>query len=125
MAARLPRSLLADTRFQTMDRHDSPTVSFASVWTGLNEAHCNRLVSFETSHRYRRPSRRGWRDVTKLWPTITRRSDPRLLGVQLNRSRRSGSQPGRLMTREDLLFVVSVIWFVTLCGAVGWLLIAG
>jgi len=29
------------------------------------------------------------------------------------------------MTREDLLFVVSVIWFVTLCGAVGWLIIAG
>jgi hypothetical protein len=48
-----------------------------------------------------------------------------LLGVQLKRSRQSGSQPGRLMTREDLLFVVSVVWFVTLCGAVGWLLIAG
>jgi len=27
------------------------------------------------------------------------------------------------MTREDLLFVVSVVWFVTLCGAVGWLLL--
>jgi len=29
------------------------------------------------------------------------------------------------MTREDLLFVISVVWFVSLCGAVGWLLIVG
>jgi hypothetical protein len=29
------------------------------------------------------------------------------------------------MTREDLLFVVSVVWFVTLCGVAGWLIIAG
>ena len=29
------------------------------------------------------------------------------------------------MTREDLLFVISVVWFVTLCGAAGWLLLSG
>jgi hypothetical protein len=29
------------------------------------------------------------------------------------------------MTREDLLFVISVVWFVTLCGAAGWLLFSG
>jgi len=29
------------------------------------------------------------------------------------------------MTREDLLFVVSVVWFVTLGGVAGWLIIAG
>ena len=76
--------------------------------------------------RYRRPSRRGWRDVTKPWRTITRRQRPAIARRTLNRSWRSGSQSGRLMTScEDLLFVVSVVWFVTLCGAVGWLLIAG
>src|SRR6267142_6764765 len=79
MAARLPRSLLADTRFQTMDRHDSPTVSFASVWTGLNEVHCNRLARPSISALRLKRDGRGWRDVTKPWPTITRRSDPRLL----------------------------------------------
>jgi hypothetical protein len=45
--------------------------------------------------------------------------------VQLNRSRQSRSQPGRLMTREDLLFVVSVAWFVALCGGAAWMIIAG
>jgi len=29
------------------------------------------------------------------------------------------------MTREDLLFVVSVVWFVTLCGGAAWLIIMG
>jgi hypothetical protein len=29
------------------------------------------------------------------------------------------------MTREDLLFVISVVWFTTLCGAAGWMLFAG
>jgi hypothetical protein len=29
------------------------------------------------------------------------------------------------MTREDLLFVVSVVGVVTLCGVAGWLIIAG
>jgi len=29
------------------------------------------------------------------------------------------------MTREDLLFVVSVVWFVSLCGIAGWLLFTG
>ena len=29
------------------------------------------------------------------------------------------------MTREDLLFVVSVVWFVALCGGAAWIIIAG
>ena len=29
------------------------------------------------------------------------------------------------MTREDLLFVISVAWFLTLCSATTWLLLAG
>jgi hypothetical protein len=29
------------------------------------------------------------------------------------------------MTREDLLFVVSVVWFVALCGGAAWLIIMG
>jgi hypothetical protein len=91
----------------------------------LNEVHCNRLARPSISALLSNGDERGWRDVTKPWPTITRRCDPRLLAVQLNRIRGSGSQSGRLMTREDLLFVVSVVWFVTLCGAVGWLLIVG
>jgi hypothetical protein len=28
------------------------------------------------------------------------------------------------MTREDLLFVISVVWFLGLCGAAAWLLLA-
>ena len=48
-----------------------------------------------------------------------------MLDVQLNWGRQSGSQAGRLMTREDLLFIVSVVWFVALCGGAAWLLIAG
>jgi hypothetical protein len=109
-----------------MDRHDSPTVSFTSVRTGLNEVHCYRLgAAADIGATFQKGRARGWRDLTKPWPTITRRSDLRLLGVQFNRSRRNDSRPGRPMTRVDLLFLVSVVWFVTLCGVVGWLITAG
>ncbi len=29
------------------------------------------------------------------------------------------------MTREDLLFVLSLVWFVALFGAAAWMIIAG
>ena len=29
------------------------------------------------------------------------------------------------MNREDLLFVISVAWFLTLCSATAWMLLAG
>jgi hypothetical protein len=29
------------------------------------------------------------------------------------------------MTREDLLFAVSVVWFVALCGGAAWLIFTG
>ena len=108
-----------------MDRHDSPAVSLLRGLSGLSRRrfrlpgalrqYCPSRTAPGTIGVISQNSGGGSQDGVAWW----------LLGVLLKKSRQTGSQPGRPMTREDLLFVISVVWFVTLCGAAGWMLFTG
>ena len=108
-----------------MDRHDSPAVSLARGRTGLSRG----FFLAWRPHAKSGDRRNRDRPSGVISQNFGRRSQDgaarRLLGVLLNWSGRAGSQPGYFMTRDNLLFVISVVWFVSLCGVAAWLLLSG